>query len=422
LILNYYIGIYFPYGQLMIIKDVRLNTTAGSTTLSATCKIRSFGWDTIYFKVDAANQAYLSGDASPFAAALLLPAMKKKEDLVIHGTISKQLLEGMQAIMKEVSGWGIGLHPITITADHVAEDSYSATKSACFFSGGVDSFYTYLKHKHSKIPGDQINSLILVNNGFDVDPRNKRLWQDTVASVQAIADAESVELVIVESNVNTHELLAPIVTWDYLHGACLAATGLALRAAFRQIYIASTHSTEEQIPWGSNLALDANWSTEKITFTHDGSETNRLNKVVTQIAKSPVALKYLRVCYMNTDGAYNCGTCDKCMRTMVNLYIAGVLDKSQTLPTTLDIHRIANTPTIRGKDGGIFHTENITALKEKKLNPSLQKALRHSLEITDKSDEQKHSLREAVIRIDHDYCRGSLYLLLSNGFGRKFTT
>jgi hypothetical protein len=406
----------------VIVKDVHITLTTESAILSATCKIRKLGWDTIYFKVDAAKQAYLCGDASPFAAALLLPAMKKQESLIIHGTISKQLFDGMQAIMKEVSNWGIGLQPIEIKVDHLVEDTHSPKKTACFFSGGVDSFYTYLKHKNSSNSAKRIDSFILVNNAFDVDPRNKQLWHDTVANIQAIADAEKVELVIVESNVNTHELLAPIVTWDYLHGACLAAAGLALRRGFKRVYISSTHSEEEQIPWGSNLSVDSHWSTEKTTFTHDGSEATRLNKVITQIAKSPVALKYLRVCYMNSDGAYNCGTCDKCMRTMVNLYIAGALSKSQTLPTKLNIKQIASTPTIRGRDGGIFHTENLKALEEKKLNRPLQLALRNSLNITEKEDEQKAAFRDVIIRIDHSYCKGYVYATLSSVIGRKFTT
>jgi hypothetical protein len=405
----------------VIVKDICITTNKESAILSAKCKIRKFGWDTIYFKVNVSKQVYLAEDASPFAVALLLPAMKQQEALIIKGTISKRLYDGMHAIMSEVATWDIGLQPVDIIVDKIVPDDYAPQKTACFFSGGVDSFYTYLKHKNDHDPKGEIDSFILVNNAFDVDPRNKRLWQDTIASIQAVADAESIELVLVESNINTHELLAPIITWDYLHGACLAATGLALRKTYRQIYISSTHSEEEQIPWGSNLALDANWSTEHTVFTHDGSETTRLNKVITQIATSPLALQYLRVCYMNTEGAYNCGKCDKCMRTMVNLYIGGALASSRTLPNELDIERIANTPTIRGKSGGIFHNENLTALQEKNLDVPLQAALRHSLQITKALDEPRKPFREVIIRIDHDYCKGYVYVFLSNYFGKRFT-
>ena len=89
---------------------------------------------------------YIHHDASPFAAALLLPSMKQGEDLVIEGSISAQLYRGMHAIMQEVLKWDIGLQPIKIEADALVADPPRPQRSASFFSGGVDSFYTYLKH------------------------------------------------------------------------------------------------------------------------------------------------------------------------------------------------------------------------------------------------------------------------------------
>ena len=132
---------------------------------------------------------------------------------------------------------------------------------------------------------------------------------------------------------NIQGLVEPILLWDYAHGGCLAAVGLFLRGAFHQIYIPSTHSVAEQIPWGSNLALDGHWSTEGTTFIHDGTEATRIEKVISQIARSPLALEHLRVCFANERGAYNCGKCDKCLRTMINLYAAGALEKSSTFLT-----------------------------------------------------------------------------------------
>ncbi len=61
----------------MIIKDAQLERTGEATVLSARCKIRKIGWDTVYFSVNNAIQVdHIHNDASPFAAALLLPSMK----------------------------------------------------------------------------------------------------------------------------------------------------------------------------------------------------------------------------------------------------------------------------------------------------------------------------------------------------------
>src|SRR5262249_28421985 len=209
----------------------------------------------------------------------------------------------MQEIMQEVLEWDIGLRPIKIEAANLVLDPPRLERSASFFSGGVDSFYTYLKHKADPVIADRIDALILVN-GFDINRHNLQLWDRVLDGIKSVARADNVELLVVRSNIQ--DLVEPILLWDYSHGGCLAAVGLFLRGAFHQIYIPSTHSVAEQIPWGSNLALDGHWSTESTTFVHDGTEATRLGKVISQIARSPLALAHLRVCFANENGAYNC--------------------------------------------------------------------------------------------------------------------
>jgi len=410
----------------MVIKDVRLRREKDATVLSARCKIRKIGWDTVYFSLDAAKYYSVAQDASPFAAALLLPSMKQGEDLIIKGSISKQLYAGMHAIMDEVLQWDIGLQPIVIQPDSLRADRQKPSKTASFFSGGVDSFYTYLKHKNDTVKANRVDSLVLVN-GFDIDPRNQALWQLTLGNVKAIAKTEKVELVVVNSNI--HALIEPILPWDYSHGGCMAAVGLFLRKEFRQFYIPSTHSVAEQIPWGSNMALDAHWSTESISFIHDGSEATRLHKVISQVSQSPVALKHLRVCYVNAEGAYNCGRCDKCLRTMVNLYIAGTLEQADTFPHTIDTALVADTPTITGPDGGIFHGENLAALQERDLNPALQQAITASLDktaamqatlIASLKGKIATTVISKIIYLDYAYTYGYLYAVSSSILGKWF--
>jgi hypothetical protein len=404
----------------MIIKDTQLHRDDETITLSATCKVRKIGWDTIYFSIgNTLPGDYIHNDASPFAAALLLPSMKQGEDLVIEGSISAQLYQGMHAIMHEVLKWDIGLQPIKIEANALVADPPRPQRSASFFSGGVDSFYTYLKHTTDPIEKDRIDSFILVN-GFDIDRRNTQLWDLTLENIKSIAEADKVELIVVRSNIQG--LVEPILLWDYTHGGCLAGVGLFLRGAFHQIYIPSTHSAAEQIPWGSNLALDGHWSAEGTTFIHDGTEATRIEKVISQIARSPLALEHLRVCFANERGAYNCGKCDKCLRTMINLYVAGVLEKSSTFPHHIDPDLVAAIPTIPGEHGGIFHTENLRALQEKNLAPELQQAILTSMSnaVAMKSS-RTEILEDRLKYLDHVYTRGTVYAVWERSFGRKFS-
>jgi hypothetical protein len=404
----------------MIIKDTQLYRDDETTRLSARCKVRKIGWDTVYFSISNALPGdYIHNDANPFAAALLLPSMKQGEDLVIEGSISAQLYQGMHAIMQEVLKWDIGLQPIKIEADALVADPPRPQRSASFFSGGVDSFYTYLKHKTDPIEKDRIDSFILVS-GFDINRRNTQLWDRTHQNIKSIAEADKAGLIVVRSNIQG--LVEPILLWDYTHGGCLAAVGLFLRGAFHQIYIPSTHSVAEQIPWGSNLALDGHWSTEGTTFIHDGTEATRLEKVISQIARSPLALGHLRVCFANERGAYNCGKCDKCLRTMINLYVAGVLEKSSTFPHHIDPDLVAAIPTIPGEHGGIFHTENLRALQEKNLAPELQQAIATSMSnAVVMKPALKQVVEDRLKYLDQVYTHGYVYSVWDRLFGPKFS-
>ena len=402
----------------MIIKDARLTRSDGATVLSAQCKIRKMGWDPVYFSLsDEPHDGYVMGDASPFAAALLLPAMRQGEDLIIRGSISKQLHKGMHAIMHEVLEWDIGLKPIRIEADILTPDARKPGRSASFFSGGVDSFYTYLKHKTDPLRADRIDTFILIR-GFDIDQRNARLWQRTLQNVSAIATADDIGLALVKTNIKT--LVDPILVWDYSHGGCLAAVGLFLRGAFHQIYIPSGRSAGEQVPWGSNLALDGHWSTESTTFVHDGTEATRINKVIWQIARSPLALEHLRVCYLNEKESYNCGKCDKCLRTMINLYVAGVLEKSGTFPHHISPELVARVPASDAGDN-IYGNENLRALKERSLAPELQQAIEASMSRTVVTKKTlKADIEDRVKYLDHVYAGGNVFSVWDRLFRGKF--
>src|SRR4051812_44067797 len=105
----------------MKISKVKLTTTKDHIVLSARCNIRRFGADTIYFKFDKRYKDFIFKDASPFAAALLIPSMKLGEDLIIDGQISKKLLTGMRQAAKVMLSWDLNLKPIKISAKKIVK-------------------------------------------------------------------------------------------------------------------------------------------------------------------------------------------------------------------------------------------------------------------------------------------------------------
>jgi len=417
----------------MIIKDIKLTSTRSRATLSANCKIRKLGWDKVYFSVDAKNKDYIYGDASPFAAALLIPAMMQGEDLVIKGSISKKLYENMQEVMREVPiTWDKRLRPIRILPDAIVEDTTQADHVACFFTGGVDSFHTYLRHKNERAQSDRIDSFILVN-GFDVHPNDTEVWNLALQNNQAIAKAEGVELVVVTSNL--HQVLEPVCSWgEYNNGSCLGAIGLCLRNRFSKVYIASSYSLEQQKHYedmceaiGTTKKVDELWSSEAIQFVHDGADVGRREKVA-EVVTHPIVLKRLRVCYVNKNNSFNCGSCDKCTRTMVNLYLAGALGKAETFPDEIDVKNVANVYT-SPLYCECFYQENISELERRQLNPELQAAYRQMFARSVKRHEGfKNKLNQKVIHkvvrklnyVDYAYFGGYAYQASAQLLGKGY--
>jgi hypothetical protein len=392
------------------IKNVQLKTVGEWVILSADCKIRRVGWDKVYFKFDKKYKNFIVADASPFAAALLVTAMGQGRDLYIDGSISQKLNEGLVSIIGRMSG-NFGLHRIKVHAREVTKDDFGANLTASYFSGGVDSFYTYLKHRHGP---NKISHFVLIR-GFDIDLRNHITWNAALKNVSKIAAAEGIELIKVESNL--YSLTDPIVSWDYTYGGSLAAVSLSLRNKLRLSYIPSAYSLDQQRLDGSTFELDPLWGTETLQFVHDGVEAKRVEKVI-KISSNKLALQNLRVCYENPNGTYNCGKCDKCIRTMVSLKISGALDKARTFPKIIDKQALNNLEV--NEYHQVFHRENLAELKRLTIEPDIQEALEDYLQKASEARKNDKDLIKKAIYLDHIYTKGLARRAAAPVFGRKF--
>ena len=149
---------------------------------------------------------------------------------------------------------------------------------------------------------------------------------------------------------------------------------LLLSSLFKRIYIPSSETYAHLEPCGSHPLLDPLWSTEHLQIVHDGCEATRIEKV-RKIAQHEVALKKLRVCWENKENAYNCGVCEKCIRTMISLYAIGALDNCTAFKSQLDPHLVSQ---IKIPNDLVLHhiDDNLKALKASPhQNAGISKAL-----------------------------------------------
>jgi hypothetical protein len=323
----------------------------------------------IFFR---SNDIELTKNTEVLLAVGLLPAMKTRSTLVANGAISQKLFNAIELISTFFHTLNPNFKKIKIKNLVSQPANYPKEKRVgTFFSAGVDSFYTFLKHQQ------EITDLIFIR-GFDIPLTDQVLLKKTSEVIREVGLKFGKRVIEIETNLRSfyeHSFIQPYLRMQYHQGTMLASVGYLLFPFFQRIYIAATHVfADTRLPYlGSHPAVDSLWSTEALEFVHDGGEATRATKA-SLIAKSDLALNSLRVCGKNTGGAYNCGVCEKCIRTMINLHCVDALERCTTLPKKLDIQRISELK-IQGVGGRAFFNENLQALKNRPGDRPLYEAL-----------------------------------------------
>jgi hypothetical protein len=306
------------------------------------------------FDVWIQASAQLYGDRSDAAVPLgLLAAMHEGTPLVLSRTVSPRLLIGAgtaQAIMTAFTGGA--LRPVRIVAAPHSHPGSASPGVGVFFSGGVDSFFTTLKHEPT------VSHLVFVR-GFDIFDADSARAMAALDSARSAADELGKELIDVTTNLR--DFTEAFARWGLAHGPGLATIALALQSQVGRMLIPSSGTYADLIPWGSHPLLDPLWSTETLEVVHDGCESSRMAKVES-VASSRIALRHLRVCNRQ-EAAYNCEVCEKCTRTMVSLRLAGALDRCPTFSHQLDLRRVARH-VLESEDTRVFARSNLARALE----------------------------------------------------------
>ena len=286
----------------------------------------------LFYRFPTEYAKSLKVSADPFIAALLVPSMLLGEPLIVDAPASPRLLRALPKIM----GFYHSLDPtlkiieVRTLGERKFQHANSTSKAeALFFSCGVDSFYALTKLTGS--PGKNNLTHLMFVRGFDIKLEDASLFRRTRKAADEVASYYERKLVVAATNVR--EVTDEYASWNNCCGAVLASVALCLGAFFRRVYIASDLGPGETAPLAIHPSLDPLWSTDSTTFIHYTYGISRVEKA-RSLGNNPMAQKHLRVCYENRYGAYNCGRCSKCVRTMLALHLAGALSKFH-FPTTL---------------------------------------------------------------------------------------
>jgi len=312
------------------------------------------------------NGAKLEANATAFMAMCLPLAMSRGWNLRSEAPVSTRLMSSVKAIQDIYRLFLPGTSLVNLDAPVEVLPAPSGRNAASFFSGGVDSYYTYLKHR------ERITRLIFAV-GFDMQLSQTSFANLVQKQIREAADKLGVGLISIRSNI--HDFSDKYVHWRYYHGAVLGGVASLLSSELDTVYIASSHNYSDLFPWGSHPILDPHWSTEAVQVINDGCEATRLQKLAL-VAQNDVALQTLRVCFNNKNDRYNCNRCEKCFRTKIALYALGALERCQTFQPDFDFKRMAKLRY--GNNGNVVRAnqENLVYLRQHRPHAELERALR----------------------------------------------
>jgi len=194
--------------------------------------------------------------------------MYSGEDLRIEAPISRQLLESVPAVQKLICSWYPQFQQVTVTVSESSEQTHSQgpSETAVFFSGGVDSVYSSMKHQ------SEIDELILVH-GFENPVQDEDLLEVTRRTILPTVEKLEKKLLVVRTNLrslaNPEVTIAgkgrtrPFFGFSY-QGSMLGAVGLCLQHRLSRIIVPASYTYGTLEPYGSHPSLDPLWSTENL--------------------------------------------------------------------------------------------------------------------------------------------------------------
>lgn len=201
-------------------------------------------------------------------------------------------------------------------------------KEASFFSGGVDAYFTFLRHENT------ISALATVW-GADISLDDETGWHNANTEIEKVAKKYGIENYTIKSNfrdmINTIALNSalnhPGWSWwhEFQHGMGLITliAPMSYVDGLSKIYIASSYTADiKGLTCASDPSIDNYVRFNNCQVIHDGFESDRQNKVkyLVNYVKDNNDSMDLRVCWLSRGGR-NCCICEKCCRTMLAIIL-----------------------------------------------------------------------------------------------------
>ena len=291
----------------------------------------------IWLAVKDENAHMLADDV--YDAFVLVPlylAMYFKQDLHIHGNVSKRLYKNiMNYLQRILCDFSPDLSRVNVTADGFAEAAGNQSVIGTGISCGVDSLTTiYDRYVMEDDPDYRVNGLFFFNCGTHgtFSDKSRALYMERYNMNKRCADELGLPIYQVDTNLRAFTYQANDPGNGKAGYLAIWSCVLGLGRAVRRYYVSSCYSYRELETFGRSkhdtdfAAYSESYSvplirTERLELIIDGSQYER-NAKTERIASWDITRKYLNVCGLYsdvTDSAKNCSQCKKCLRTLFAL-------------------------------------------------------------------------------------------------------
>lgn len=221
----------------------------------------------------------------------------------------------------------------SVKAERVVSNVIKGQETLMLYSGGMDAATTLARNFNKLI------TLILVR-GADVDVNDNVQWTQLSNHVASQALTKNRRVLVVTTNArkfyNNYVDARLLMGWwgRVQHGGSLLGTLAPLNYVLNAPINIISSSYDIPMAWGSTKNADETLRWAQASCIHDASEISRQDKaayLVNWRKTTGIDIK-LRVCYSEVKRQGNCGRCEKCYRTIMNLVLSGADPRDYGLP------------------------------------------------------------------------------------------
>jgi hypothetical protein len=260
------------------------------------------------------------------AVALSHHAAAAGRDLIVDGPVSVSQLDRLAEFVSIWAGWLPQVfRPVRISAAQEVHDPAAGPRRGAVmgFSGGVDASFALAAHHDGLLDrrSRDISTGVLVV-GWDL-----RHHDDSARTVAQRAATESLSAYEVGTRVvatNWQQQFCP--DWFTGYNVGLAALLQTFSADHDAAVLAADHAYLDEFatgPIGMHMSVNHLLAPVHFPIVTTGGTHRRVDRLA-YLAHHPVLLANLRVCYQRDASGGNCGRCEKCVRTQLEMRVCGI--------------------------------------------------------------------------------------------------